>query len=446
MRRIMIFNELDTIYKLSNSLIELNDINQVIDSVKAHLYSAFPLKDFNVFYYDSYSRKIKDVGNDFMVVEDLYSELQSSSIYNSFIRLNHCDYIINDCETMAVSLKDDEDIISKNVIVPLKSENKIIGMLELNFDSQMMFKVSVIKFLTILANQFALLIQNKLLNERLQINSDFYDSLKNIAKIIESQYELNYIIPLIGEMIDKFVSNHLIYIFIKQGSSFNLFWPSACNDKRIYELIETIGNSPNYIVSENKKIGIFPMSNGKEILGCIVARSTIDKLSNKEVEYLLQLTKQSSITIDRANTYAEILKHATLDALTGLNNRRQFEIRLKQEYASAQRQRHSLCAIMTDIDFFKKINDTYGHAMGDKVLKTVAKVMQNQLREYDIASRYGGEEFCILLPQTKIEEAAVVAQRLRVAIEKTKIENISEKYSDNKYISVTISVGLAHLT
>lgn len=77
---------------------------------------------------------------------------------------------------------------------------------------------------------------------------------------------------------------------------------------------------------------------------------------------------------------------------------------------------------MTDIDFFKKVNDLYGHAAGDLVLKTVAKIMRSQLREYDIAGRYGGEEFGILLPFTKIDEAAMVAERLRTAVENKKID------------------------
>jgi len=95
---------------------------------------------------------------------------------------------------------------------------------------------------------------------------------------------------------------------------------------------------------------------------------------------------------------------------------------------------------MLDIDFFKSINDTHGHAIGDKVLKTMANIIKKQLREYDIASRYGGEEFCILLPQTKIEEASIVAQRLRAAVESTQI-NIDE----DKNINITISIGLSQL-
>jgi diguanylate cyclase (GGDEF)-like protein len=79
------------------------------------------------------------------------------------------------------------------------------------------------------------------------------------------------------------------------------------------------------------------------------------------------------------------------------------------------------------------------------VLKTTASVIKEELREYDIPSRYGGEEFCVLLPQTTIEEAKVVAERLRSAVESKKIEIISEKDKQNKNISVTISVGLADL-
>ena len=98
---------------------------------------------------------------------------------------------------------------------------------------------------------------------------------------------------------------------------------------------------------------------------------------------------------------------------------------------------------MTDIDFFKSVNDTYGHAVGDLVLKTIAKVIRGQLREYDIAGRYGGEEFSILLPFTKIEEAKMVAERLRKTIE-TRVIDISKVNPDSekKEISVTLSLGI----
>jgi len=247
----------------------------------------------------------------------------------------------------------------------------------------------LLEFLKLASFGISLKIENIILSERMQKNIDFHDSMKNIAKIIETQYEINYIVPIIGEMIDKFVSDHLVYVFINN----ELIWPSACKDAKIFELIKLLNNKSEYILTPDKKIGLFPLISENKLLGCIVTKSTENVLSEKEIEYLEQLSNQAATTINRANVYAEILKHATLDALTGFYNRRQLEERVKQEASSAKRQKRNLCAIMTDIDFFKSINDTYGHAAGDMVLKTVSKVIRNQLREYDIAGRYGGGEY-----------------------------------------------------
>ena len=125
-----------------------------------------------------------------------------------------------------------------------------------------------------------------------------------------------------------------------------------------------------------------------------------------------------------------------------MNNRRQFETRLSQEIAIAKRQNNSLCAMMIDIDFFKGVNDTYGHAAGDEVLRTVAGIIKQALRESDIPSRYGGEEFAVLLPYTHIEEAKIVGERLRLAVESTPI-TINQDNENKKTINVTISMGLA---
>ena len=110
------------------------------------------------------------------------------------------------------------------------------------------------------------------------------------------------------------------------------------------------------------------------------------------------------------------------DALTGLYNRRHLDTMLEREFLRAKRYGSDLSVAIIDIDFFKKVNDTYGHAVGDLVLKSIAKIIRGQLREYDIAGRYGGEEFSILLPFTKINEAQMVAERLRKTIENKVID------------------------
>ena len=283
---------------------------------------------------------------------------------------------------------------------------------------------------------------NYTLNEQMEVSLNFYKAMKDIAKIIESQYELSYIIPLIGEMIDRFMSAHLIYIFIYKENEYKLVWPNACKDKQVYDLIEKINPNTECVLSENSKIGAFPIINEEKILGAVVAYSNIEKLLQKDIDYLVQLTRQSGMTIQRANVYAEVLKHATMDALTGLNNRRQFEIRLNQELANAKRNNISLCCMMLDVDYFKKVNDTYGHSAGDEVLKLVSDVIKSEIREYDIACRFGGEEFFIILPQTNINEACSVAQRLRKVIEESKMEIKDAETEEVSRIKVTISVGV----
>ena len=298
------------------------------------------------------------------------------------------------------------------------------------------------KFIKIAAPFISLKVQNIILSEKMQKNINFHETMKNIAKIIETQYELNYIIPIIGEMIDKFFEDYLLYIFLtnENNTENKLAWPVACKDTKILEIIKNFNGK---VFTEDKKTLALPLkSEGKEV-GILVAKSTADEITSKDEDYLTQLAGQIATTINRANVYVEILKHATLDALTGFYNRRQLEERIKQEISNARRQKAPLCGIMTDIDFFKGVNDTYGHAVGDLVLKTVAKIIRSQLREYDIAGRYGGEEFSILLPFTKIKEAQMVAERLRKTIEEKAID-ISKVNPDCgiKEIKVTLSLGI----
>lgn len=320
---------------------------------------------------------------------------------------------------------------------PLFKHKKCIGYLNFSTETD-----ELNNFLEVTAPFISLKIQNIILSEKMQKNIDFHETMKNIAKIIETQYELNYIIPIIGEMLDKFFDEHLIYIFLRnEAVDINsLAWPSACNDKNILKIIDGLEKE---ILTEDKKTYAVPLISESKNVGVLVAKSTDEEITIKDMDYLNQLSTQIATTINRANVYAEILKHATLDALTGFYNRRQLEERIKQEVSNAKRQKAPLCGIMTDIDFFKGVNDTYGHAAGDLVLKTIAKIIRGQLREYDIAGRYGGEEFSILLPFTTINEAEMVAERLRKTIE-NKIIDISKINieGDVKTITVTLSLGV----
>lgn len=433
------------IYKIFNTICTNNNIENLDEDLKLVFSDYYDISEINILYFDKQINKLKIVVKDFELAEDYYSEEKLKNLNNIYEKLLTSNYVLNDDISLPEDVFDTENVIVKTLSIPLKYESETIGILRFKFKNKVDLKEEDLKFFEIFSYNLSLKVQNIVLSKQLEINSSFYKSMKDIAKIIETQYDFQYIIPLIGEMIDKFIINHLIYIFVKKDDKYTLFWPGACWNKKVYELISKLDEKKDIIISEDKKTGVFPLVSEENITGCIVAHSTIDKLTNDEINYISELTKQSSTTIERANVYSEILKNATMDALTGLNNRRQFEIRLKEEYSSANRQNTPLCAIMIDIDFFKKFNDTYGHAIGDTVLRTTANVIKEQLREYDIPSRYGGEEFCILLPQTNIDEAKIVAERLRTSVENKKIEIQTNKNEQIKHISVTISVGLAQL-
>ena len=408
---------MQTLKEIEQLSIKLNDAHNssgIINVLEEFLPSV------KIFIYDATSETLRNFSKSWISIDEFLEKEKSKKLYSIFEKLKNEKFI------------SEED----NLYYPLFRGQRLIGMLE--FTEKL--SQNAIEFLNIASFLISLKIQNVILSDRMQKNIDFHDAMKNIAKIIETQYETSYIIPIIGEMIDKFVSDHLIYIFLRN----KLIWPSACNDEKIFELIKCLNNKSEYILTPDKKIGVFPLISEGKLLGSIVTKSTDNVLSEKEINYLEQLTNQAATTISRANVYAEILKHATLDALTGFNNRRQLEERIKQEVSSAKRQKRDLCAIMTDIDFFKSVNDTYGHATGDLVLKTVSRVIKLQLRDYDIAGRYGGEEFSIILPYTKILEAKMVAERLRKAVENTKIDisKVNNETND-KNISVTISLGIA---
>jgi len=132
---------------------------------------------------------------------------------------------------------------------------------------------------------------------------------------------------------------------------------------------------------------------------------------------------------------ARLQELATTDGLTGLRNRREFEDRLAQHVQAANRYGHSLSMIMMDVDRFKLYNDAYGHPAGDEVLRQVASILSDKARAFDVVGRYGGEEFAVLLPETDLEGAIVVAERYRVAFEE----------ADWRHRSVTASFGCAQL-
>jgi diguanylate cyclase len=164
-----------------------------------------------------------------------------------------------------------------------------------------------------------------------------------------------------------------------------------------------------------------------------VMRSSVESLQDR-----LQESKSEVERLQQELTSAR--SEALLDPLTGVFNRRGFDAQMRNLAANQEMQGKQVSFLMLDIDFFKKINDTYGHLFGDKVIRIIAEVLKAQVKGQDSVARLGGEEFAVILPNTPLEGAKVVAEHIRKLIEQGKIRRMDK---DESVGGITISIGIA---
>lgn len=174
--------------------------------------------------------------------------------------------------------------------------------------------------------------------------------------------------------------------------------------------------------------------------GRLLAQKSIDSRAIREDEYahFMDLQKRLCERLVGLREELQVLRYS-FDALTGVLNRQACEMLLNQEFARVAREQEICCVSLMDIDHFKSINDTYGHMVGDYVIKTLAGLLRELLRPYDTICRYGGEEFLLCLPNTSLQQAGEILERLRQHIAE---REISFEHGD---IRVTASFGLARM-
>jgi diguanylate cyclase (GGDEF)-like protein/putative nucleotidyltransferase with HDIG domain len=166
----------------------------------------------------------------------------------------------------------------------------------------------------------------------------------------------------------------------------------------------------------------------------ILASSKPNAYNRRQIKLLEQVALQIATPIENAQLYARAEQRSRIDELTGLYNRRHFEERLKEEIGRHSRHGDMFSIFLLDLDNFKTYNDMYGHPAGDIVLNQIGKTMKGSVRSVDQAFRYGGDEFVVILPQTGIDDARVVAERVRKQI---------AGEMEAKGVAVTCSIGLA---
>ncbi|MBR1775705.1 diguanylate cyclase [bacterium] len=237
-------------------------------------------------------------------------------------------------------------------------------------------------------------------------------------------------IDTLGRNLSKNVLTDIQYDFFRKLQDFKDYKSTKFEVVRIL-----LGKEMEYNFSDLKSKIIIPLVFDKKLIGgiCFYSKQDIDYST---FSYFDIMISELLAIFKTKYQYTEKEFMSVLDGLTGLYNRRQFELSLEQEFNRTKRHPSDFSLAILDIDFFKKVNDTYGHQYGDYVLKTVSDLMKSSFRKTDLLYRYGGEELVIILPETNIEGAIIPVQRLRRSV-----EEYDFNYNGVK-AKVTVSMGL----
>jgi diguanylate cyclase (GGDEF)-like protein len=194
---------------------------------------------------------------------------------------------------------------------------------------------------------------------------------------------------------------------------------------------------PKRLFLESASRMSIPLISFGQTLGVLTLHSSQPNAfrQNALLQSLESVADICATSIQNAHYVERVKQLAYLDGLTGIFNRRFFELRIIEEIERARRYGTGMAVIMADIDQFKKLNDEFGHLLGDEVLRQVSSLFHQQLRKIDVVCRYGGEEFAILLTQTNTQQAVIIAEKLRRLVEGYQFPGVPR--------TVTISAGVA---
>ncbi|MDR0842474.1 MAG: diguanylate cyclase [Acidobacteriota bacterium] len=288
----------------------------------------------------------------------------------------------------------------------------------------------------------------------------FEETLRNVTRAITSTLDLKEVLGKILEAMSQFISFDKSAVLLSEGDDFVVKASNGYDPAQVAEgakvdiikdkFINKIVLSRDAVISndletrfregggDGRVLSGIPIIYRDDLLGVIVMNCRDENISE---QLLFTLAGQAGVAIQNARLFEKINAMATTDGLTGLNNRRRFFELAESEFVRYKRYGAPLSVFMMDIDHFKKVNDTYGHAVGDKVLAHLSRRLKTLVRESDIVGRYGGEEFAVMLPETPIETAAAVAERIRADIENAAVA--TEEFGHIKY---TLSIGVSMFT
>jgi len=284
--------------------------------------------------------------------------------------------------------------------------------------------------------------------------SDIYETSRVLSGILDLEHLLGEILR-VAERIFR-LKTCRIFLSNVAGDCLFLYAQLQNGNRHIYEEPVPHQRDISYIMGQGKNPQIGSIKQNKQekeagqvdipllsrgnvigIVQVVPASGTLS--SSKDKRFLMVFASAIAVAIDNSLLHKQTEELTVIDALTELYNYRYFHNKLTDELRRADRYRQKLSIMMMDLDHFKEINDRYGHQTGNVILREIANIIKQCVRDIDVVARYGGEEFVVILPQTDSEDAQIIAERTRETAEK----NLFSDSQGRKEIRLTVSIGVA---
>jgi diguanylate cyclase (GGDEF)-like protein len=343
--------------------------------------------------------------------------------------------------------------------IPLMVRDAVVGVLDCQSDNLDHFDKETIDLLTLFSTQASMALQNAKLYSLERKRATQLQAINSIAKHATSVLELNQLLHSVCTLVQRcFPGDHVSVLLrdedtlvlraqhgsltplLEEGETFPCeaeWWNNVLDSGGIATIgdLSAIEGKARICEEAQSRISIPMISYGQPLGLLILSSRERNFFAHTEIQPLESVADIFASAIQNANYVQRVKQLAYLDGLTGIFNRRYFETRITEEIERARRFGSELAVVMVDVDKFKSLNDTYGHLLGDEVLRQVSSLLSKQIRKIDVVCRYGGEEFVILLPQTALEQALHVADKLRRAVEEWQFPGVPR--------TLTISGGVA---
>ncbi len=367
-------------------------------------------------------------------------------------------------EFLGLWAKERADLKARDIemFIPLISRERLVAVLAVGKKQGGKYSLEDLRVLEAVTNKVAVSIEKEYLSEQLREREQELSVINRCSAIVASSLDIQEIyesfIEELKNVID--VSWAAIVLAEESGLCFIAMSSKINADAELGKWLQLKGTATEWIIAHKETMYLPNIDEGKkfvnfdryfqwglrsivfvpliakgEIVGSfIVASRQPDAYNQHNIGLLEQLASQISMPVENARLYARVEEKARIDELTGLLNRRSLDEAIENEIVRHSRYGGVFSLAIIDLDSFKPFNDTYGHLAGDKLLRQVGRVIKGAVRGSDLAFRYGGDEFAILMPQTTLDAANHVAQRVR--------ERIAKKSGDGS-ARITASIGLS---